>query len=217
MAIVNKLHGERQGTSVSVNQGARQLQQGGRQGNGISDRDDRDVLKRRNSPGLSLWSVWTRKRYIDADLPGQQLLESLQSMLSNMLNNCWETTERCQRLQELKERATQRKCRKGLSICELSQNIYQTTNWPLCHVLNSPSEDGPGIMHIMHIMSPHLKKRKLHQGITKNTLAEASYICEAWLHKENQDAQPMDIIDRRVAGPTSPPLRTVTPLPYEQH
>jgi hypothetical protein len=41
-------------------------------------------------------------------------------------------------------------------------------------VLNSPSEDGPGIMCIMHIMSPHLQKRKLHQGITENTLAEAS-------------------------------------------
>jgi hypothetical protein len=41
-------------------------------------------------------------------------------------------------------------------------------------VLNSPSKDGPGIMYIKHIMSPHLKKRKPHQGITKNTLAEAS-------------------------------------------
>jgi hypothetical protein len=40
--------------------------------------------------------------------------------------------------------------------------------------LNSPSKDGPGIMDILHTMSPHLKKRKLHQGITKNTLAEAS-------------------------------------------
>jgi hypothetical protein len=30
-------------------------------------------------------------------------------------------------------------------------------------VLNSPSEDGPGIMYIMHIMSPQLQKRKLHQ------------------------------------------------------
>jgi hypothetical protein len=41
-------------------------------------------------------------------------------------------------------------------------------------VLNSPSEDGPGIMYKMHIMSPQLQKRKLHQGITENTLAEAS-------------------------------------------
>jgi acyl-CoA reductase-like NAD-dependent aldehyde dehydrogenase len=43
-----------------------------------------------------------------------------------------------------------------------------------CVVLKSPSEDGPGIMYIMHIMSPQLQKRKLHQGITENTLAEAS-------------------------------------------
>jgi hypothetical protein len=49
-------------------------------------------------------------------------------------------------------------------------------------------------MYIMHIMSPQLQKRKLHQGITENTLAEASQIYEAWLHKENQDAQPMVII-----------------------
>jgi hypothetical protein len=42
------------------------------------------------------------------------------------------------------------------------------------YVLNSPSEDGPGIMYIMHIMSPQLQKRKLHQGITENALAEAS-------------------------------------------
>jgi hypothetical protein len=41
-------------------------------------------------------------------------------------------------------------------------------------VLNSPSKDGPGIMYKMHIMSPQLQKRKLHQGITENTLAEAS-------------------------------------------
>jgi hypothetical protein len=41
-------------------------------------------------------------------------------------------------------------------------------------VLDSPSEDGPGIMYKMHIMSPQLQKRKLHQGITENTLAEAS-------------------------------------------
>jgi serine/threonine protein kinase len=33
-------------------------------------------------------------------------------------------------------------------------------------VLNSPSEDGPGIMYIMHIMSPQLQKRNLQQGIT---------------------------------------------------
>jgi hypothetical protein len=41
-------------------------------------------------------------------------------------------------------------------------------------LLNSPSKDGPGIMYILHTMSPHVKRRKLHQGITKNTLAEAS-------------------------------------------
>jgi hypothetical protein len=50
---------------------------------------------------------------------------------------------------------------------------HKSAKTPLC-VLNSPSEDGPGIMYIMHIMSPQLQKRKLHQGITKNTLAEAS-------------------------------------------
>jgi hypothetical protein len=50
-------------------------------------------------------------------------------------------------------------------------------------LLHSPSQDGPGTMYVLHIMSPHLKRRKLHQGITKNTPAEASQIYEAWLHQ----------------------------------
>jgi hypothetical protein len=41
-------------------------------------------------------------------------------------------------------------------------------------LLNSPSKDGPGITYILHTMSPHLKRKKLHHGTTKNTLAEAS-------------------------------------------
>jgi hypothetical protein len=54
--------------------------------------------------------------------------------------------------------------------------IYMPGRRSIVHyvVLNSPSEDGPGIMYKMHIMSPQLQKRKLHQGITENTLAEAS-------------------------------------------
>jgi hypothetical protein len=55
-----------------------------------------------------------------------------------------------------------------------SRGVQCSSAQAALNVLNAPSEDGLGIMCIMHIMSPQLQKRKLHQGITENTLAEAS-------------------------------------------
>jgi hypothetical protein len=46
-------------------------------------------------------------------------------------------------------------------------------------------------MYIMHIMFPHLKRRKFHQGITKTT--EASQI-QGLASLRNQEAQPRDTI-----------------------